>query len=53
MKSFIEKIMGRLQIGVIGYNQDKSNEITNKIAYEVGTEIAKTGAILICGGLEV
>ena len=51
MKSFIEKIMGRLQIGVIGYNQDKSNEITNKIAYEVGTEIAKTGAILICGGL--
>jgi uncharacterized protein (TIGR00725 family) len=43
--------MGRLQIGVIGYNQDKSNEITNKIAYEVGTEIAKTGAILICGGL--
>ena len=43
--------MARLQIGVIGYNQDKSNEITNKIAYEVGTEIAKTGAILICGGL--
>ncbi|HKX21508.1 MAG TPA: TIGR00725 family protein [Nitrososphaeraceae archaeon] len=51
MKSLIEKIMARLQIGVIGYNQDKSNEITNKIAYEVGTEIAKTGAILICGGL--
>ena len=43
--------MRRLQIAVIGYNQDKSNEITNKIAYEVGTEIAKSGAILICGGL--
>ena len=43
--------MRRLQIGVIGYNQDKSNEKTDKIAYEVGTEIAKAGAILICGGL--
>jgi uncharacterized protein (TIGR00725 family) len=43
--------MRRLQIAVIGYNQDKSNEKTNKIAYEVGTEIAKAGAILICGGL--
>src|SRR6266498_5380736 len=43
--------MRRLQIAVIGYNQDKSNEKTNKIAYEVGTEIAKAGAILVCGGL--
>ena len=43
--------MKRLQIAVIGYNQDKSNEKTNKIAYEVGTEIAKADAILICGGL--
>lgn len=43
--------MRRLQIAVIGYNQDKSNEITNKIAYEVGIEIAKSGAILISGGL--
>src|ERR1041384_3207242 len=43
--------MKRLQIAVIGYNQDKSNEITNKTAYEVGTEIAKANAVLICGGL--
>jgi uncharacterized protein (TIGR00725 family) len=43
--------MKRLQIAVIGYNQDKSNEKTNKIAYEVGTEIAKADIILICGGL--
>ncbi len=43
--------MKRLQIAVIGYNSDKSNEITNKIAYEVGTEIAKANAVLICGGL--
>ena len=43
--------MKRLQIAVIGYNSDKSNEITNKIAYEVGTEIAKANAVLLSGGL--
>ncbi len=43
--------MKRLQIAVIGYNQDKSTEKTNNIAYQVGTEIAKANAILICGGL--
>jgi hypothetical protein len=29
--------MRRLQIAVIGYNQDKSSEKTNEIAYQVGT----------------
>ena len=43
--------MRRLQIAVIGYNQDKSSEKTNEIAYQVGTEIAKANAVLICGGL--
>src|SRR5688572_4975713 len=43
--------MRRLQIAVIGYNQDKSSEQTNEIAYQVGTEIAKANAVLICGGL--
>ena len=43
--------MRRLQIAVIGYNQDKSSAKTNEIAYQVGTEIAKANAVLICGGL--
>ena len=43
--------MKQLQIAVVGYNQDRSNEKTNEIAYQVGTEIAKAKAVLICGGL--
>jgi uncharacterized protein (TIGR00725 family) len=41
----------KLQIAVIGYNSDKSNFLTDKVAYEVGREIAKANATLICGGL--
>jgi uncharacterized protein (TIGR00725 family) len=41
----------KLQIAVIGYNSDKSNFLTDKVAYEVGREIAKANAALICGGL--
>jgi uncharacterized protein (TIGR00725 family) len=41
----------KLQIAVIGYNSDKSNSLTDKIAYQVGREIAKVDAALICGGL--
>lgn len=43
----------RIQIGVIGYNAD-SLPIPNKtldLAYDVGCEIAKKNAVLICGGL--
>jgi uncharacterized protein (TIGR00725 family) len=43
----------KIQIGVIGYNQN-SLPIPLKtldIAYEVGKEIAKKNAVLICGGL--
>ena len=43
--------MRKLQIAVIGYNSDKSNFLTDKVAYEVGREIAKANATLICGGL--
>src|SRR5262245_5572423 len=43
--------MRKLQIAVIGYNSDKSNSITDKIAYEVGRAIAKANGVLICGGL--
>lgn len=42
--------MRRLQIAVIGYNND-CTDVANKIAYEVGKEIARAGAVLVCGGL--
>jgi uncharacterized protein (TIGR00725 family) len=43
--------MRRLQIAVIGYNKDRCTEAASKAAYEVGSEIAKAGAVLVCGGL--
>jgi uncharacterized protein (TIGR00725 family) len=39
------------QIAVIGYNKDRCTDIASKLAYEVGMEIARAGAILVCGGL--
>ncbi len=39
-----------LQIGVIGSGKAINKEIY-KLAYDLGKEIAKTGALLICGGL--
>jgi uncharacterized protein (TIGR00725 family) len=41
----------KLQIAVIGYNKDRCTNIASKMAYEVGKEIARAGAVLICGGL--
>jgi uncharacterized protein (TIGR00725 family) len=38
-----------IQIGVIGAGQE--NEETNRIAFAVGVEIARAGAVLVCGGL--
>lgn len=43
--------MRKLQIAVIGYNKDRCTEEARVIAYDVGSEIAKAGAVLICGGL--
>jgi uncharacterized protein (TIGR00725 family) len=40
----------KLQIAVIGYNKD-CTEAAKKAAYEVGKEIARAGAVLVCGGL--
>lgn len=40
----------KLQIAVIGYNKDCTDS-TKKVAYEVGREIARAGAVLVCGGL--
>ncbi len=41
----------KIQILVIGNNENGSTPETEKIAYETGLEIAKSGAVLITGGL--
>jgi len=41
----------KIQILVAGHNENGSNPEAEKIAYEVGLEIAKSGAVLITGGL--
>ena len=41
----------RRQILVIGHDKDESNKEQEKIAYETGVEVAKSGAVLITGGL--
>jgi uncharacterized protein (TIGR00725 family) len=43
--------MRKIQIAVIGYNKDRSNKNSNRMAYDVGKAIAQKGAILLCGGL--
>lgn len=43
--------MRKLQIAVIGYNGDRCTEDARRLAYETGKEIAKAGAVLVCGGL--
>ncbi len=42
--------MRKLQIAVIGYNTECS-EVARQIAYDTGKEIARAGAVLVCGGL--
>ena len=42
--------MRKLQIAVIGYNKGCTDG-ARKAAYEVGMEIARAGAVLVCGGL--
>lgn len=41
----------KIQILVIGHNDNGCTAVHEKIAYDVGSEVAKTGAILITGGL--
>ncbi|MEO9278143.1 MAG: TIGR00725 family protein [Nitrososphaera sp.] len=41
----------RIQILIIGNNENSSNPELEKIAYETGSEVAKAGAILVTGGL--
>ena len=39
------------QILVIGHDEEGCTPEHEKIAYETGVEIAKSGAVLVCGGL--
>ena len=39
------------QILVIGNNEDSSNPALEKIAYDTGMEVAKSGSVLVTGGL--
>jgi len=41
----------KIQIAVVGYNKDKCTEQARILAYEVGKEVARAGAVLVCGGL--
>ena len=41
----------RIQILVVGHNENGCTPEAEKIAYETGLEIAKSGAVLITGGL--
>jgi len=41
----------KFQIAVVGYNKDRCTEQARILAYEVGKEVARAGAFLVCGGL--
>ena len=43
--------MRKYQIAVIGYNKENCTDEAKKVALEVGREIARSGSVLICGGL--
>ena len=43
--------MRKTQIAVVGYNEDWCTDVAKNIAYKVGREIARSGSVLICGGL--
>ena len=43
--------MRKFQIAVVGYSEDRCTEQARNIAYEVGKEVARAGAVLVCGGL--
>jgi uncharacterized protein (TIGR00725 family) len=43
--------MRKFQIAVIGYNKDNCTDEATKLALQVGREIARSGSVLICGGL--
>ena len=42
----------KIQILIVGHNENGFTPIAAKLAYETGMEVAKSGAVLITGGLE-
>ncbi|MGI0094518.1 MAG: TIGR00725 family protein, partial [Nitrosotalea sp.] len=42
----------KIQILIIGNNQSGTTPELEKIAYETGVEVAKSGAVLVTGGLD-
>jgi len=44
-------VVKKKQILVIGNNEDSSNPALEKIAYDTGMEVAKSGSVLVTGGL--
>lgn len=42
----------KIQILIVGHNENGFTPVTAKLAYETGVEVAKSGAVLITGGLE-
>jgi uncharacterized protein (TIGR00725 family) len=42
----------KIQILIIGHNENGFTEEVGKIAYETGAEVAKSGAVLVTGGLK-
>jgi uncharacterized protein (TIGR00725 family) len=41
----------RIQVSVVGYNEDSCTEVARDAAHQVGREIAKKGWTVVCGGL--
>ena len=51
MPNFNLNVAKKRQILVIGNNEDSSTPGLEKVAYETGFEVAKSGSVLITGGL--
>jgi len=41
----------RLQISVVGFNEDNCTDVARDAAYRVGRAVAMEGGTLVCGGL--
>ena len=44
-------VLRRLQISVVGFNEDSCTEVARDAAYKVGKAMAEEGTTVVCGGL--
>src|SRR6266852_1167839 len=51
LRRSVQDMVRRVQISVVGFNEDSCTEVAREAAYRVGKEIAREGATVICGGL--